>query len=82
MGAYPTLTAHFAAANLDPLDNNWDKVHHPWSGALLRGKSGAAHLGHMCGSNPFLCSAQHALIVARALHCDTVCPFHQLNRPC
>ena len=26
MGAYPMLTAHFAAANLDPQANNWDKV--------------------------------------------------------
>lgn len=26
MGAYPTLTAHFAAANLDPQANLWDKV--------------------------------------------------------
>ncbi|KAL3155130.1 hypothetical protein ABBQ38_011187 [Trebouxia sp. C0009 RCD-2024] len=27
MGAYPTLTAHFAAANLDPQANLWDKVY-------------------------------------------------------
>lgn len=27
MGAYPMLTAHFAAANLDPQANNWDKVY-------------------------------------------------------
>lgn len=26
MGAYPTLSGHFAAANLDPQSNMWDKV--------------------------------------------------------
>ena len=27
-GAYPKLTQHFAAANLNPADNKWDKVWH------------------------------------------------------
>lgn len=27
MGAYPSLTSHFLAANLDPKQNNWNKVY-------------------------------------------------------